>query len=191
MPFRRHDEVKRRAPAVVRGGPQPPAVGGDDRSADGEPHAHALGLGRIEGLEELVEGLRGETDAGIPDRHAHALGVPAGGDDHVARAVVHSARGVDGVDDEVEDHLLRLDSIAGDAGRSSASWLSSVTRADRASLRTRAMTSRTVSLATATPSTTSVDRLASPYRAGAAGRGEGGVRSGIFRARAEPRVPKT
>ena len=63
MPFRRHDEVKRRAPAVVRGGPQPPAVGGDDRSADGEPHAHALGLGRIEGLEELVEGLRGETDA--------------------------------------------------------------------------------------------------------------------------------
>src|SRR5256884_8105077 len=179
MPFRRHGEAQRPAAAVVGWAPRPPAVGGDDRSADGEPHAHALGLGRIEGLEELVEGLRGETDAGIPDRHAHALGVPAGGDDHVARAVVHSARGVDGVDDEVEDHLLRLDSIAGDAGRSSASWLSSVTRADRASPRT------------ATPSTTSVDRLASPYRAGAAARAEGGVRSGIFRARAEPRVPQT
>jgi hypothetical protein len=37
----------------------------DDRAADREPHAHAAGLGRIEGIEDTVEILPSKPGARV------------------------------------------------------------------------------------------------------------------------------
>src|SRR5262249_17721174 len=42
------------SPAFVLSGPQSPAVGLDDRTADREPHSHAVLLSREEGLEGIL-----------------------------------------------------------------------------------------------------------------------------------------
>jgi hypothetical protein len=58
----------------VRGGPQPPPVRLDDRTADREAHAHACGLGRIKRLEEPRQTLRVQADAGVLDGDEHVAG---------------------------------------------------------------------------------------------------------------------
>src|SRR5580693_2759748 len=56
----------------ARDRPQPSAVGLDDRVADRQAHAHALGLGRVEWLEQAREALRAQPWAGVPHPDAHA-----------------------------------------------------------------------------------------------------------------------
>jgi hypothetical protein len=51
---------------------QPSAVGLDDRAADRLAHAHALGLGRVEWLEQTREALRAQPRAGVPHPDAQA-----------------------------------------------------------------------------------------------------------------------
>src|SRR5258708_40064028 len=48
-------ELKDRSARHVRRRPQPALVGGDDRTADGEPHTHAIWLRGVEGLEQPVD----------------------------------------------------------------------------------------------------------------------------------------
>src|SRR6266852_248756 len=49
-------------------------MGVDDRPADRQPHAHAIGLGGVEGVEQAVHGLRGEPRTRILDRNQHSAG---------------------------------------------------------------------------------------------------------------------
>src|SRR6266446_2615092 len=56
----------------ARGRPQPPTMGFDNRAADREAHAHALGLGRVEWLEQTREALRAQPRAGVPHPDAYA-----------------------------------------------------------------------------------------------------------------------
>jgi hypothetical protein len=48
-------------------------MGFDNRAADREAHAHAVGLCRIEWLEETLEVLLTQPWAGVPHREAHAF----------------------------------------------------------------------------------------------------------------------
>jgi hypothetical protein len=48
-------------------------MGFDDRAADREPHAHAIGLGRIEGVEQAVEIVGTETRPGISHLDQHVM----------------------------------------------------------------------------------------------------------------------
>ena len=50
-------------------GPEPPPVGLDDRSADGQPHAQALWLGRIKRLKEALKSLRVQPWTRIAHHH--------------------------------------------------------------------------------------------------------------------------
>src|SRR5499433_4248265 len=51
----RKRKVKRRTPVGIVFGPKTPAVGLDDRSADGQPHAKPVALGGVKRLKDLVE----------------------------------------------------------------------------------------------------------------------------------------
>ena len=65
-------KLKERTPRLAPGRPQPPIMGFDNRAADREAHAHAVGLRRVEGFKEPREALRAQPRAGIPHRDAHA-----------------------------------------------------------------------------------------------------------------------
>src|ERR1700728_3458357 len=45
----------------------------DDRAADRQSHAHAIGLGRVEGVEQAVEAVGLQSRATIPHGEAHAV----------------------------------------------------------------------------------------------------------------------
>ena len=50
-------ELKGRAVTVIRYGPELPAVGFNNRTADRQPHAHAFRFCGEESLEEMIEAL--------------------------------------------------------------------------------------------------------------------------------------
>src|SRR5437899_5936079 len=66
-------KLKESTPRLAPGRPQPPTMGFDNRAADREAHAHAAGLGRVEGFKETRQALRAQPMAGIAHRDAHAL----------------------------------------------------------------------------------------------------------------------
>ena len=93
-------------------------MGFDNRAADREAHAHAVGLRRVEGFKETRQALRAQPMAGIPHRDAHALRLDTRGADVLfAVAVLNAAHRLDGIDDQVQHHLLQLHPIASDGWR--------------------------------------------------------------------------
>src|SRR5262249_52134256 len=85
----------------------------DDRTTDRESHAHAPGLGGVEGVEQAVHTLQGQARAGILHGDEHpARGVWPGADAQLARSLADAAQRFDGVEDQVQEHLLQLDTIA-------------------------------------------------------------------------------
>src|SRR6266850_78694 len=65
-------KLKERTPRLAPGRPQPPTMGFDDRAADREAHAHAVGPRRVEWLEQTQEALRAQPRAVVPHPDAHA-----------------------------------------------------------------------------------------------------------------------
>jgi hypothetical protein len=83
----------------------------NDGTADAKSHARPLGLGRKEGVENLMRLLRREPDAGIADRYHELAVFGSRGDDELACAIQIFHR-VDAVGHEVHQHLLQLDAIS-------------------------------------------------------------------------------
>src|SRR5271154_7454066 len=109
-------KLKGGAPRLAPGRPQPPTMRFDNRAADREAHAHAVGLRRVEGFKETRQALRAQPMAGIPHRDAYALRLDThGADVYFAVAVLNATHRLDGVDDQVQHHLLQLHPIALDA----------------------------------------------------------------------------
>src|SRR5262245_8827896 len=70
--------------------PEAPLMTLDERAADKQPDAHAADLGRVEGIEQRIEALRGEADAGVAHHQTHAIGaLPFGSDPQLPGAIVH------------------------------------------------------------------------------------------------------
>jgi hypothetical protein len=91
-------------------------MGFDDRAADREAHAHAVGLRRLEGFKQTRQALRAQPVAGIPHCDAHALRLDThGADVYFAVAVLNATHRLDGIDDQVQHHLLKSHPIALDA----------------------------------------------------------------------------
>src|SRR5436190_12350088 len=86
--------------------PQPPAMGFDNRAADREAHAHAGGLRRVEGVENVFESLRRQsrTRNSHPYDHAAPVSLPAA-DEQPSSPVAGAAHSLDGIHDQIEDHL--------------------------------------------------------------------------------------
>ena len=64
---------ERRAWSIIRLYPETATMSLDDRTADRQPDTHAVALGRVERIEQLVHALTLDADTGIPHRHAHMI----------------------------------------------------------------------------------------------------------------------
>src|SRR5205823_8225063 len=97
----------------------PSAMGFEYRSADGEPHAHAVRLRRVEWAEQPGQILRVYSCARILYGHEHLIG-PAllRTDQQYAVAAGDRRHGLHAIHQEIDDHLLQLDSIAVHQGQS-------------------------------------------------------------------------
>src|SRR6516225_6614541 len=140
----RQHELKDGASGRIWCRPEPTPVSCDDRTADGQPHTQAFGLGRMEGFEKWIETLEIEPRARIADCNQHVgpfnlsqvlvlerlsfqftnpVGIWfmrrefasfPGAYSELPRTLASSSHGFDGVDQEIENHLLQLDSISQD-----------------------------------------------------------------------------
>src|SRR5215470_4979304 len=98
---------------LARRGPEPSPMSLNDRAADRQPHTHSLRFGRVEGFEQAWQALRRQPRPGIPYPDAHAFRlVGFRTDQQFAPAVTVAAHRLDGVDDQVDHHLLNLQPIA-------------------------------------------------------------------------------
>src|SRR5688500_20221103 len=68
---KQHD-MERAAASRHGSGPQPAAVGGDDRARDVQAEAKPLRLGRVERLKQLAARLVAEPAAPVEDRDLYA-----------------------------------------------------------------------------------------------------------------------
>src|SRR6516162_559264 len=98
---------------LARRGPEPSPMSLNDRAADRQAHTHSLRLGRVEGFKEAWEALRCQPRPGIPHPDAHAFRLVGFRIDlQFAPAVTVAAHRLDGVNDQVDHHLLNLHPIA-------------------------------------------------------------------------------
>ena len=86
--FAGQSEPKRCASVLIRRRPQPSAVRLDDLAADRQPHAHAVRLGRIKGIKEMIHsfGLKPETRVLHCDHHTARI-VWTGPEEQVSRPI--------------------------------------------------------------------------------------------------------
>src|SRR5215831_14207465 len=96
-------------------GPNPSAVSFDNRTADRKSHTHSIGLGGVERVEKELKALRAQPWAGISHSDDNTANVFDGADEQLSRPFTGAAHRFDGIDDQVEHHLLQLDFISLDA----------------------------------------------------------------------------
>src|SRR6266403_5861535 len=65
-------KLKKSTPRLAPGRPQPPTMGFDNRAADREAHAHAVGLRRVEGFKDTRQALRAQPGR-APGPRTHQL----------------------------------------------------------------------------------------------------------------------
>src|SRR5712675_3801410 len=109
----RYREFKVGAAGKIRACPQSSAARFDDRAADRKPQPQTAWLGRVKGLEEAIEIRWSQPWAGIShgDEHAARLGWPCT-DHQFPGPVADAAHCLDGVHDQVQDHLLQFDPVS-------------------------------------------------------------------------------
>src|SRR4051794_32715872 len=94
------------------GCPEPTGVIFDDGPADGEPHSQSARLRRVERGKRGLDGLGRETSTRVAHRYLYSqLFAALRADDEVASSVLHRRHRVNGVQDEIEQDLLELDSV--------------------------------------------------------------------------------
>ncbi len=94
-------------------------------------NSHAMRLRRVESVEQLLDGVRIHSDAGIPNPQRDRI--PVVGlrlDQERARTIHHTTHCVRRVQQQVQDHLLQLHAIAADNGQTfrAASLTSTVSK---------------------------------------------------------------
>src|ERR1700726_2701716 len=109
----RQGELKRGTVGYVCRGPQPSTMCFDDRSADRQPHAHAIRLRREEGVEQPADMFRLDSDTGILHRDQYLIGpVLARSYAQFATTVCHRTHGLNAVHQKIHYNLLQLDAVA-------------------------------------------------------------------------------
>jgi len=85
----------------------------DNGSADRQPHADTVRLGREEGVEHPVDIFRLDSGAGILHRDAYLIG-PVLERPYLqfARTACDATHGLDAVHQKIHDNLLQLDAVA-------------------------------------------------------------------------------
>src|SRR5574343_1180171 len=114
----RYGEMENSAAFAPRRGPQAALVELDDRAADGQPDAHALGLGGVERGENLFHVLLGQpvTLVGDGDLQHAVVDLPRV-QGQLPAFERHVAHRLDAVLDQIEQHLLDHDAVDDDVGQ--------------------------------------------------------------------------
>src|SRR6202140_612662 len=100
--------------SVVRTRPQAPAMRLHNGTADGQPHTATLRLGGKERRKNLIHLLRWQSHARVTDRELELTVLQLRLHRKLSAGVLH---GFDGVEHEVHEHLLQLDTIGHDFGQ--------------------------------------------------------------------------
>jgi hypothetical protein len=92
--------------------PQPAPMGIDDRSTDRQSHPYSARLRGVESLENAIETIRINARTGIAHRHENATGRGLlGADRQLSWPRLDRVHGFDRVQDQVQHHLLQLNTI--------------------------------------------------------------------------------
>src|SRR5207253_2315758 len=102
----RQDKVEYHAMRVTGRNPDAAFVSLDDRTADGEAHAHPIRLGRVERLEDPIHGVLVHSYPGIRNRYPGTIAAVGRPQMQHPRPRLDRAHRVDRVDGEVEYDLL-------------------------------------------------------------------------------------
>jgi hypothetical protein len=87
----------------------------DNRATDGQTDPHTAALGCVERFEESAHVMRVEPHTCILHGEAHTVVFVALGFDHqVPWPILDTAHRVRGVQEQVQNHLLKLDTVARD-----------------------------------------------------------------------------
>jgi hypothetical protein len=87
-------------------------MGTDDGPADRQPHAQSAGLCGVESLENALDMFRIDARSGIANRDEDAISLsPFGADQQLPRPCLDRAHCFDGVQYQVQDDLLQLNTI--------------------------------------------------------------------------------
>ena len=102
--------MKRRSPVRPRLEPDPTSLGFDNRPADREADSHSSLFRRDERLEQSLDNGFVDACPGVlhGDRHEIVRTRPRANGEEAYRAIEH---GIDGIADEIGEHLLNLDAI--------------------------------------------------------------------------------
>ena len=109
-------ELKDRASADSRRRPNPTVVAFDDRVADRKAHSHAMLLRREKCLEDAIKIGRINSRSSIFDRHMYHASLVSFGS-HLQHALLNRMHRLDGINDQVQNHLLQLDLVADYGGK--------------------------------------------------------------------------
>ena len=97
---------------LVRRCRQLPAMGLGDRAADRQSHANPIGFGRVERLEQPVEFLRIEPRTGVLHFDYYVVRIVCAGHDRkLSRPVTGTSHCIDGIGDQINEHLSNAVSI--------------------------------------------------------------------------------
>jgi hypothetical protein len=84
----------------------------NDGSADGKPYPHTLLLRRMERFEKLVDVLQNEPDAHVLHGQTHVIvSIRFRFDQQLSRPVFDIDHCVRGVPKQIQDYLLKLDTV--------------------------------------------------------------------------------
>src|SRR5258706_14143999 len=108
----RRNEAKDSATRHIRARPQSAAVRFDDRTADRQAHPQTVRFRGVERLEHALESLRREAWTRISHLDCHAIRFVTGADEQFPLLFADVAHRFDGIDDQVKQYLLQLDTIS-------------------------------------------------------------------------------
>ena len=101
-------KLKESTPRLAPGRPKPPTMGFDNRAANREAHADAVGLRRIEWFKETRQSLGAQPGAGVshPEAHTVRFRLADSNEHQLSGAVSNRTHCLNGVENEIEDDLL-------------------------------------------------------------------------------------
>src|ERR1700731_2963094 len=112
----RKRKLKGGATPLVRARPEASAMRLYDRTADREAQPQAGRLRRVEGLEHPLEHRCLKSRTRILNRNQHAAGFFCCADQQLSRTLVGRSHCFKCIDDQVEQHLLQLNTICFNQG---------------------------------------------------------------------------
>src|SRR6516165_1056174 len=98
---------------LIRQGPKAAMVGFDDGPADRKAHSHAVRFRSEHRIKNAFDGVRINSSSSILDNDEQTIGCrKCGFYSQYPASILHPIHRLDSIHDQVQKHLLQLDSLA-------------------------------------------------------------------------------